>query len=80
MSPARTALLAQYKAHATQDRFVYTHRYEVGDIVLIDCLSTMHMATPVDVAASPDAPNARLLWRLSTEGLPPAVLARRDVA
>lgn len=64
------ALLSELKAHATQPRFVYKHRYAVGDILIIDCLSTMHMGTPIDVAESVDAKNARLLWRLSTEGLP----------
>ena len=72
------ARLLHFKTHATQPRFVYKHRYEVGDIVLIDCLSTMHMATSTEVAASPDARNARLLWRLSTEGLPPAIEAEQQ--
>ena len=65
-----------HETHATQPRFVYKHRYEVGDLVLIDCLATMHTATPMDVAESPDAPNARLLWRLSTEGRPGALNRR----
>lgn len=74
---ATDALLFELKTHATQPRFVYKHRYEASDILLMDCLSTMHMATPMDVAESPDADNARLMWRLSTEGLPPAITEQR---
>jgi len=64
-----------FKKHATRSEFLYQHRYDVGDLLLIDCLSTMHKATPSDVAESPDADNARIMWRLSTEGLP-AVIAQ----
>ncbi|MBH67843.1 MAG: hypothetical protein CMM58_05775 [Rhodospirillaceae bacterium] len=64
-------LLAQLKAHATQPEFVYTHRYEVGDILLFDNLSTMHRAKEqTDVAETLDSDNARLLWRLSAKGIP----------
>jgi len=63
-----------FKARATESEFLYEHRYDVGDVLLIDCLATMHKATPSEVAESPDADNARIMWRLSTEGLP-AVLA-----
>ncbi len=65
--------LAQFKDHALQQQFIYEHRYEVGDIMLIDCLATMHCGTHIDVADRPDADNARLLWRLSTEGLPSVI-------
>jgi taurine dioxygenase len=64
------ALMARLKAHATEPRFVYKHKYEVGDIALFDCLSTMHMATNTLHVPSQDHPDARLLWRLSTENLP----------
>ncbi len=69
------ARIRYFKSHATQPEFLYEHRYEPGDIMLIDCLATMHKATPSEVAESPDADNARIMWRLSTEGLPPAVAA-----
>jgi taurine dioxygenase len=65
------AILARLKAHATDPKFVYEHRYEVGDILIFDTLSTLHRAKgQIDVAASADADNARLLWRLSAKGLP----------
>ena len=63
--------LAQLKSHATQPKFVYAHRYEVGDILIFDTLSTMHRAKEqMDAAETPEADNARLLWRLSTKGSP----------
>jgi len=67
--------LADFKTHALQPQFIYEHHYEVGDIMMIDCLATMHCGTHIDVADSPDSANARLLWRLSTEQLPPVVQA-----
>ena len=70
------AYLGELKAHATQPQFVYRHHYALGDIVLFDCLSTMHSGTPNDFAQSTDAANARLLWRLSTEGFP-TLISRR---
>lgn len=69
------ALIRYFKTHATQAQFLYEHQYELGDLMLIDCLATMHKATPSEVAESPDADNARIMWRLSTEGMP-AVLHR----
>ena len=63
--------LAQLKSHATQPKFGYAHRYEVGDILIFDTLSTMHRAKEqMDAAETPEADNARLLWRLSTKGSP----------
>ena len=56
------------KNHALQDQFRYAHRYVVGDLVIWDTLSTMHAATPIDVAEGEDT--ARLLWRISVRGLP----------
>ena len=64
-------LLAELKSHATQSRFVYSHLYEVGDILIFDTLSTMHRAKEqMNVAKTPTSDNARLLWRLSTKGIP----------
>jgi len=64
------ARIGYFKTHATQSEFIYEHHYEVGDLMLIDCLATMHKATPSEFADSPDADNARIMWRLSTEGVP----------
>jgi len=39
------ALLAELTEHATQRRFVYTHRWRVGDLVMWDNRCTMHRGT-----------------------------------
>ena len=65
------SLLAKLKAHSTQSKFLYSHRYEAGDILLFDNLSTMHRAKEqTNAAKTPDSDNARLLWRLSAKGIP----------
>ena len=40
------ALLAELIAHATQPRFVYVHKWRLGDLVIWDNRCTMHRATP----------------------------------
>lgn len=62
------ALIESLKAHALQERFIYRHRYRVGDLTIWDTLATMHRATPIDVPRSPS--DARLLWRISVRGKP----------
>ena len=62
------ALIESLKGHVLQDEFIYRHRYQVGDVAIWDTLSTMHRATPIDVATGED--NARLLWRISIRGKP----------
>jgi alpha-ketoglutarate-dependent taurine dioxygenase len=39
-----TALLAELLAHATQPRFVYTHRWRLGDLVMWDNRRLLHRA------------------------------------
>ena len=63
-------LLWKLKLHAIQDRFVYSHSYEVGDLAIFDTLSTMHSAVPIEKAKANDARTKRLLWRISVRGLP----------
>ncbi len=49
MNAQETArLVDELIAHATQPRFVYRHRWRVGDLVLWDNRCTMHRATPFD--------------------------------
>lgn len=43
-----TALLAELNGHATQDRFIYRHQWQVGDVVFWDNRVTMHKATDYD--------------------------------
>ena len=42
------ALLAQLIEHATQRRFVYSHRWRAGDLVMWDNRCTMHRGRPFD--------------------------------
>lgn len=55
------ALLDELKAHAVQDKYRYSHRYEVGDVVLWDDLATLHSATLTDPAMP------RTLWRVTVK-------------
>jgi alpha-ketoglutarate-dependent 2,4-dichlorophenoxyacetate dioxygenase len=41
--------LAELNAFATQDRFVYRHRWRAGDLVIWDNRCTLHRATPYEV-------------------------------
>ena len=63
------ALIATLKAHAVQDKYVYAHKYEVGDVALWDTQMTLHSATPIGAPNGPGT--ARLLWRISVRGKPP---------
>ena len=63
-------LLWELKMHAIQDCFVYAHTYEVGDIAILDTLSTMHAATLIEAADTSAEDTQRLLWRISVRGLP----------
>jgi alpha-ketoglutarate-dependent 2,4-dichlorophenoxyacetate dioxygenase len=38
--------------HATQPRFVFSHRWRQHDVVMWDNRSTIHRATPYDTAPS----------------------------
>jgi alpha-ketoglutarate-dependent 2,4-dichlorophenoxyacetate dioxygenase len=41
--------LAELNAFATQERFVYTHKWRAGDLVIWDNRCTLHRATPYEV-------------------------------
>ena len=55
------ALLDDLKRHALQEKYRFSHAYEVGDVVLWDDLATLHSATLTD----PDDP--RTLWRITVK-------------
>jgi taurine dioxygenase len=57
------ALLADLVAYATQERFVYRHRWQKGDLVFWDNRATMHKATPYD-----DVAYTRRMHRSMTAG------------
>ncbi len=46
--PEGRLLLRDLTEHATQPRFVYSHRWQVGDFVIWDNRATMHRATNFD--------------------------------
>ena len=54
-------LLDELAAHATQDRYVFSFAYGVGDVVIWDNASLLHSATLID----PDDP--RTLWRVTVK-------------
>jgi len=60
------ALLAELNAHAIQERFVYRHVWQKGDLVIWDNRSTMHCATPYD-----DMKYRRVMHRTTVAGTRP---------
>ena len=52
------SLLDELHEHATADRYLYRHHWNVGDLVIWDNLATMHTRTPCDHEA-----HSRLLYR-----------------
>ena len=62
------AILKELKRHALQERFIYRHKYRVGDIAIYDTTQTLHSGTPIEPAK--DDRNTRLLWRISVRGKP----------
>ena len=61
------ALLARLEAHATQDRFVYRHKWHAGDVLMWDNRCLLHRADPnFDAALYP-----RVLHRTCLRGTSP---------
>jgi len=61
------ALLARLEAHATQDRFVYRHNWQAGDMLMWDNRCLLHRAdSNFDAAHYP-----RVLHRTCLRGTPP---------
>ena len=61
-------LLEQLKDHVLQEKYIYRHKYRVGDIAIWDTFQTLHSGEMIDVATSES--NARLMWRISVRGKP----------
>ena len=57
------ALMRELRDFATQRRFVYEHRWRVGDAILWDNRSTMHCALPFD-----EERYRRMMYRLQIAG------------
>lgn len=63
-------LLRELMEHNLKDEFITQIDYEEGDFAAWDTFSTLHCATRTEKAA-PDDPHARILWRVSVNGLSP---------
>lgn len=57
------ALIRELTDHATQTRFVYTHEWRNGDLVVWDNRCTLHTATSYDTDKY-----RRIMWRTTIEG------------
>ncbi len=60
------ALLADLERHATQDKFIYRHRWRDNDVLLWDNRCTMHCVMPYDAAKE-----RRIVRRAVVQGDPP---------
>ena len=49
-APEGAALLAELEAHATQQQFIYRHKWQVNDVLMWDNRCTMHCVEPYDAA------------------------------
>lgn len=58
-------LIQRVMAHATQEKYVYRHKWKMGDIVIWDNTGTMHRVRPFDLASG------RELHRFAVEGTEP---------
>jgi taurine dioxygenase len=67
MDPAESsALLADLLHRATAERYVYSHRWTQGDLVVWDNLAILHTASPCDSSR-----HHRLLYRTSVRSAAP---------
>jgi alpha-ketoglutarate-dependent taurine dioxygenase len=62
-------LLQRLLAHTTQDKYVYRHRWKMGDLVIWDNTGTLHRVRPFDLSSG------RELHRFAVEGVEPLVTA-----
>ena len=44
------ALIAELEAHATQQQYIYRHKWQVDDVMMWDNRCTMHCVEPYDAA------------------------------
>lgn len=64
--PRSDALLAELFAHMTQSRFIYVHKWSVGDVLVWDNCSTIHQGVPNYGSHQP-----RLMYRTIVKGSVP---------
>jgi alpha-ketoglutarate-dependent 2,4-dichlorophenoxyacetate dioxygenase len=70
--PDGRMLIRELIEHATQPRFIYTHRWSVGDLVIWDNRCTLHRGRPYD-----EANHRRDMRRATVSDLDPAVQDQR---
>ena len=64
------ALIDELMAFATQERFVYAHRWQPHDLILWDNRAVIHRATPFESATE-----KRLMVRTTIAGDAPTLVA-----
>ncbi len=67
---AAMALIDELTAFATQERFVYRHRWQAGDLLMWDNRCTMHQVMPYDRARQ-----RRVMHRTALAGVDPVIPA-----
>jgi taurine dioxygenase len=63
-----TELIRGLRRHIVRREFRVTYKVMPGDVVLWDNFSTVHCASPIEYSDAPG--KRRLLYRISTKGLP----------
>ena len=58
-------LIRELLAHSTQEKFVYSHQWQVGDLLITDNRNLLHCATWYDADSY-----SRLMWRTTVLGNP----------
>ena len=68
------ALIAQLRGHIVQAPFMTSYKVKAGDVFLWDNYQVLHTATPLDY--SDQSGKRRMLYRISTKGVPASCGAR----
>jgi len=71
-------LIASLRAHVTRPEFVTACKVDVGDLFLWDNFQVLHSATPIRYSDEPG--KRRLLYRISTKGIPALCKAEGQAA
>ena len=61
-------LLEQLKDHVLQEKYIYRHKYEIGDVAIWDTFQTLHSGRQIGIATCEE--DSRMLWRISVRGKP----------
>ncbi len=61
-------LLEQLKDHVLQEKYIYRHKYQMGDVAVWDTFQTLHSGRQIGIATCEE--DSRMLWRVSVRGKP----------